>query len=252
MRCANCGAELNENARFCGNCGAAVMVEAPQAAEETQEVTESTAAPEASAAAETGNVKPVEEEIMNTEPVEEGTMNMEPAGEAAGTTEPVEFTPVEGGNIQVIAEVPAAEGTVIEETAATENTAPETVPDPTIETAVEAAASSEPVGQAAANESKVPEQPVIPKEYKPLGAWGYFGLSLLYGIPLIGLIFVLIFSFGGTDNVNLRSFSRGVFIVKVFSVVISVVIAILIATALSTGLDSAFRALIGLTSGLMP
>lgn len=46
-----------------------------------------------------------------------------------------------------------------------------------------------------------------PKEYKPLSPWAYFGLSVLYAIPVVGLVFLIIFSFN-KKNINRRSFTR--------------------------------------------
>lgn len=42
---------------------------------------------------------------------------------------------------------------------------------------------------------------------KILGAWAYVGLSLLYAIPVIGLVFLIIFTFN-KNNLNRRSFTR--------------------------------------------
>ena len=47
----------------------------------------------------------------------------------------------------------------------------------------------------------------IPPEYQPLSAWAYFGLSILFSIPIVGFIFLIIFSFNGS-NINRRSFAR--------------------------------------------
>ena len=51
----------------------------------------------------------------------------------------------------------------------------------------------------------------IPEEYKPISMWGYFGYEILFSIPLIGLICLLIFAFGGTKNKNLKNFARSYF-----------------------------------------
>lgn len=32
-----------------------------------------------------------------------------------------------------------------------------------------------------------------PEQFRPLGAWEYFGYSILYSIPLIGFIMMIIF-----------------------------------------------------------
>ena len=52
-------------------------------------------------------------------------------------------------------------------------------------------------------------QPVsqIPKEYKPIGPWGYIGWSLLYAIPVLGVILLIVFSFN-KSNINRRNYAR--------------------------------------------
>ena len=50
----------------------------------------------------------------------------------------------------------------------------------------------------------------LPSEYRPIGAWGYFGYSLLFSIPIVGFIFLIVFSCVG-DNINRRSFARSYF-----------------------------------------
>ena len=66
----------------------------------------------------------------------------------------------------------------------------------------------------------------IPEEYKPISMWGYFGYQLLFGIPCIGFILLLVFSFGGTKNVNLKNFARSYFCVLI---IVAVLVAILVA-----------------------
>lgn len=45
------------------------------------------------------------------------------------------------------------------------------------------------------------------KEYRPISAWGYVGLSILYTIPVIGWLFLIIFTFS-RRNINRRNFTR--------------------------------------------
>lgn len=52
-----------------------------------------------------------------------------------------------------------------------------------------------------------PQQPMIPAAYRPLNPWLYFGLSLLFSIPVIGLVCLIIFSFDDS-NLNRRNFAR--------------------------------------------
>lgn len=64
----------------------------------------------------------------------------------------------------------------------------------------------------------------IPEEYKPITMWGYFGYEILFSIPCIGIILLLVFSFGGTKNINLRNFARSYFC---FLIVLAVLFFIL-------------------------
>ena len=56
----------------------------------------------------------------------------------------------------------------------------------------------------------------IPEEYKPISMWGYFGYQLLFAIPCVGFIVLLVFAFGGTNNINLRNFARSYFCFIIF------------------------------------
>ncbi len=51
----------------------------------------------------------------------------------------------------------------------------------------------------------------LPAKFKPMGAWSYFGHSILFAIPIIGFIFLLVFALGGTANVNKRNYARSYF-----------------------------------------
>lgn len=59
----------------------------------------------------------------------------------------------------------------------------------------------------------------IPSEYKPISMWGYFGYQILFAIPIIGFILLLVFSFGGTRNINLRNYARSYFCLFIIVVV---------------------------------
>ena len=76
----------------------------------------------------------------------------------------------------------------------------------------------------------------IPEEYRPVSMWGYFGYELLFSIPCVGFILLLVFSFGGTKNINLRNFARSYFCFMILMVILILVIALLAGEA---GLASA-------------
>ena len=95
------------------------------------------------------------------------------------------------------------------------------------ETPVVPAAPAAPVIPAA---PKPFTQDDLPSEYRPLSPWAYFGLQILYSIPLVGFIFLIIFSFK-SDNLNRRNFARSYWcslIVGVALVVITVVLILLL------------------------
>ena len=76
-----------------------------------------------------------------------------------------------------------------------------------------------------------PEEPAVPKHYKPIKPWGYFGLELLFAIPVVGLIALLIFTFAA-KNVNRRNFARSYWCLLL---VTAIVLVVLLAVGLITG-----------------
>jgi hypothetical protein len=61
-------------------------------------------------------------------------------------------------------------------------------------------------------------------DYTPISMWGYFGYEILFSIPCIGLILLLVFSFGGTKNINLRNFARSYFCFLIVAVIITAIV----------------------------
>ena len=67
----------------------------------------------------------------------------------------------------------------------------------------------------------------IPIEYKPISAWGYFGYQLLFAVPLVGLILLIVFSLGGTRNINLRNFARSYFCIYLLGLIFIIILFLL-------------------------
>ena len=84
----------------------------------------------------------------------------------------------------------------------------------------------------------------IPEELKPISMWGYFGYEILFSIPLIGLILLLVFSFGGTRNINLKNFARSYFCFLLIGVVLFVIIFMAIGTFVFSTMSSTLGSLI--------
>lgn len=93
-----------------------------------------------------------------------------------------------------------------------------------------------------------PQQPVVVVnnirnynskwDYSPIKPWGYFGLNILFAIPLVGFIFLLIFSLGGTKRINLRNYARSFFCGLVLVAVLVIIMIIMWGTLVSQFGDS--------------
>ena len=77
----------------------------------------------------------------------------------------------------------------------------------------------------------------IPSRYAPLSAWAYFGLSILYAIPVVGLIFLLIHTFS-SSNINRRSYARSYWCRLLL---VLIIFGILYGFAVATGRSEEFQ-----------
>jgi hypothetical protein len=73
-------------------------------------------------------------------------------------------------------------------------------------------------------------------EYRPMGAWGYFGYEILFNIPVVGIILLIIFSFDGS-YIARRNFARSYFC---FLVLVAILFVILLSTGVLSQLVSRF------------
>ncbi len=69
------------------------------------------------------------------------------------------------------------------------------------------------------------------EQFRPLSAWAYFGYGILFAIPIIGWIFLLIFTFS-SKNYNRRSFARSYWC-SLFAAVI--IVTVLMVTGVGFG-----------------
>ena len=58
-------------------------------------------------------------------------------------------------------------------------------------------------------------------EYRPMGAWEYFGYSLLYSIPIVGLILAFVFAFNN-DNIHRKNHALAFLFTLAIVIVLSV------------------------------
>ena len=78
----------------------------------------------------------------------------------------------------------------------------------------------------------------VPEKYRPISMWGYFGLEILFSIPIVGFIFLVVFALGGTRNVNKKNFARSYFC---FVIIFVVIAAVFVATGLVGQVIDMFR-----------
>ena len=65
----------------------------------------------------------------------------------------------------------------------------------------------------------------LPEAYRPLSPWSYFGLGILYALPLLGWIFLIVHSIGSA-NINGRNYARSYFCVYVLAIILGVLLTI--------------------------
>ena len=74
-----------------------------------------------------------------------------------------------------------------------------------------------------------------PEQFRPLSPWGYLGYSILFAIPVVGLILLIVFSLSDA-NINRRSFARSFFCGMLLGLILFVV---LLLTGLLPGISEA-------------
>ena len=72
----------------------------------------------------------------------------------------------------------------------------------------------------------VPAQ-TLPPQNRPLSPWAYFGYQLLFGLPLVGFICLIVFSFSD-ENINRRNFARSYWVALLFGVIVTIVVTVLV------------------------
>lgn len=120
-------------------------------------------------------------------------------------------------------------GAVVEQPEVTNAAEPEAVP---------AAAPAAPVYYQPQPQQKEFTENDLPEQYRPLGAWAYFGLQILFSIPIVGLVFLIVFSFS-RGNLNRRSFARSYWCAALVGVAV-VVLLLIFAAVLGFGAKDFF------------
>ena len=90
------------------------------------------------------------------------------------------------------------------------------------------------------NRTERDEIETLPYKYRPVGAWGYFGYTILFNLPFIGFIFLIVFAVS-SGNINRRSFARSYFC---GAIIVGIIVAIAVALLIVSGqLDAVINAI---------
>ncbi len=76
----------------------------------------------------------------------------------------------------------------------------------------------------------------IPSNYRPLGAWAYFGYGILFNIPVVGFVLLIIFSLDNS-NINRRNYARSYWCLYII-IFILIVVLMLLGTSITDVIDS--------------
>lgn len=72
------------------------------------------------------------------------------------------------------------------------------------------------------------------EEFRPLSPWAYFGYSVLFTVPLIGLIVNLVFCFS-SENINRRNYARSFWCAYLLA---AIIIAVFLVAAPAIGITA--------------
>ena len=79
---------------------------------------------------------------------------------------------------------------------------------------------------------------ILPEENRPLSAGAYFGLKILFAVPIIGFIFLIIFSCK-KDNINRRNFALSYWFALLVAVIV-ILIFVLLGVVADVSLNNLF------------
>lgn len=185
MFCENCGNQMDDGSKFCMSCGS--KVEIKEAVQEVAASADSTATLESSISTDTEAVQVIVPPVAPAQPVQ-----------------PAQAQPVESQFIQ---------------------------PQPTQSQPVQPTQVQPLQSQIAQPQMVQPQQSVAsqpakvkkPASITPLPVWKYIGIFLLMCIPVLGIVMLFVWSFGGSFNRNTRNFARATLIYALLLIVLTIV-----------------------------
>lgn len=77
---------------------------------------------------------------------------------------------------------------------------------------------------------------LVEKTYAPMGAWSVCGVLLLFSLPIVGLIFAIVFACGGCRKRQKTKLAQGYLLVALLAVLLGVFLGVLVAVLVATNL----------------
>jgi len=112
---------------------------------------------------------------------------------------------------------------------------------PAFENPETAPVQSEPAPQSTVSYAPQPaKENEIPRRYAPLKPWQYFWLQILFAIPIVGFVFLIVFSCSSA-NLNRRSFARSYWcwlIVALIIAIVTLIVLLLLVHAFGVNLNA--------------
>lgn len=256
MKCAKCGVENRETAKFCRDCGAkleqvnsmaapvdtdqTVLLDSDDEADIPQELTEqeqTVLLDTEDSAKDTPDAVPAAEKVMQgavsgNRPAGSGAAANVCPSCGASTNPGAMFCRKCGCNLQEAAKNSDAAGNSGAETFAGNNAGEEATAFADNDAGANGAGTEDwresvasyaqtqtqnnaQGGGFAAPNGMMMTEDQLPERFRPLGAWAYFGWTLLFSIPIAGLIVAIVLAVKKDGNINLRNFARSMFCVYV-------------------------------------
>lgn len=270
MKCAKCGVENRETAKFCRDCGAKLEPASNMAAPVDTDQTVLLTSDDEPADTPQENTEQEQTVLLDTEDSAKDTPDAVPAAEhvlqgVVSASRPVEgaaaanvcpscgastnpgaiFCRKCGCNLQEAAKNSEAAGKSGAENFAGNNAGEEATAFADSDASANGAGAEDwresvasyaqtqtqnnaQGGSFAAPNGMIMTEDQLPERFRPLGAWAYFGWTLLFSIPIAGLIVAIVLAVKKDGNINLRNFARSMFCVYV---IVGILLLLTIGTA---------------------
>ena len=208
--CNTCGKEIANDARFCTYCGALTAQNAATTQTEPQQSAPQQSAPQQSAPQQSA---PQQSAPQQSAPQQSAPQQSAPQQSAPQQSAPQQSAPQQSAPQQSAPQQSAPQQSAPQQSAPQSTAMPDYPAAPAAPAKQAISYRGAPMSYAQQNFSSA---------YRPLGAWAYFGLSLLFSVPLVGFIFMIVFACDDSA-INRRNFARS-YLIRLCFVVLGLLI----------------------------